>query len=445
MDYPYTMNIELLKPQKLINKILLMLTLVALAFVARLIILPIDDRVVYSTFYPVIAIIALMCGYRIGLFGALISGLLAYFFILTPAFQFKALDFEQTVGFATYISAVIIICFSFAGRFNEAGAQFYGTQKLGGRILLMLLVVGFAFLLRLSILPIDGRVIYSTFYPAIAMITLACGFEIGLIGTLLLGVLAYVYLLPPAFALKILNLEQVVGLLTYFVAAGIISFSLREVIIRGQKIKQVNDALQDLMVSNSIGKNLQGLVEVIASTVEMRDPYTSGHQRRVAELGVAIGGKMGLPDRNLMGIRLAGLIHDLGKMKIPVEILTKPGKLTDIEQALIREHPKVAYEALKGFESPWPLADIVQQHHERMDGSGYPKGLKGEDILIEARILAVADVVEAMSAMRPYREGLGIGAALNEIKIGSGKKYDEAVVNACVELFESGAFSWHKD
>lgn len=318
-------------------------------------------------------------------------------------------------------------------------------QKLHYKILLMLALVGSAFLLRLSILPIDSRVIYSTFYPAIAVITIACGFEIGLVGITLLGFLAYLYLLPPTLTFKFLNLEQGIGLATFFMASVIICLSLREVIIRGQKIKQVNDVLQDLMVSNSVGKNLRELVEVIASTVEMRDPYTSGHQRRVAELGVAIGNKMGLPERNLMGIKLAGLIHDLGKMSVPIEILTKPGKLNDMEQALIRQHPKVAYEALKSFESPWPLADVVYQHHERMDGTGYPKGIRGEDILIEARILAVADVVEAMSAMRPYRESLGINAAIAEIKKGSGTKYDPAVVNACSELFESGAFSWRKD
>lgn len=439
------MNIELLKPQKLHYKVLLMLVLIGFAFLVRILILPLDSRVVYSTFYPAIAVIALMCGHRVGMLSVILGGLLAYFCFLSPAYEPKFLDFEQAIGLGTYYLAATIICFSFNGYFREAGSQLYKPQALISKLFLMLILVGFAFMLRLSILPIDGRVIYSTFYPAIAVVTLACGFEIGLVGTALLGLLAYLYLLPPTLTFKLLNLEQGIGLATFFIASGIICLSLREVIVRGQKIKKVNDALQDLMVSNTVGKNLQKLVEVIASTVEMRDPYTSGHQRRVAELGAAIGNKLGLPERNLMGIKLAGLIHDLGKMAVPIEILSKTGKLTDLEKALIREHPKVAYEALKSFESPWPLADIVLQHHERMDGTGYPQGLIDQEILIEARILAVADVVEAMSAMRPYRESLGINAAIAEIKKGSGTKYDSAVVNACSELFESGAFSWHKD
>jgi HD domain/Domain of unknown function (DUF4118) len=439
------MNIELIKPQKLHYKILLMLALIGMAFLLRITILPAGDRVVYTTFYPVIAVIALMCGYRIGLIGTVIAGALAYFCFLNPAYEFKLLDAEQAVGLVTYFLAAIIICLSFSSHFREGGAQFYQPKNFLTKIFFMLVLAGFAFLLRLSILPADGRVIYSTFYPAIAVITLICGFRLGLVGIVFLGLLAYGFLFPPFFKFKLLNLEQGIGLITYFLAAGIICLSLREVIIRGQKIKQVNDALQDLMASNAVGKNLQELIEVIASTVDMRDPYTSGHQRRVAELGVAIGNEMKLPDRNLMGIKLAGLIHDLGKMSIPIEILTKPGKLTEMELALIKEHPKVAYEALKDFQSPWPLADIVYQHHERIDGSGYPNGLKGNDILIEARILAVADVVEAMSAMRPYREGLGVSAALAEIKNGSDSKYDPVVVDACIELFESGGFSWHKD
>ncbi len=185
-----------------------------------------------------------------------------------------------------------------------------------------------------------------------------------------------------------------------------------------------------------------GISRVAASTIDMRDPYTAGHQRRVSDLAVAIGRKMALPDRQLMGIKLAGLIHDLGKMSVPLEILTKPGQLSPLEMDLIREHPKTAYNALKDMHSPWPLADIVLQHHERIDGSGYPNKLVGDNILLEARILAVADVVEAMSAMRPYREGLGIDKALAEIQAHAGNKYDPQVVAACLALFDAGEFSW---
>lgn len=432
------------KPKQFHHKFLLMLLLVAIAYFVRVVILPIDGRVIFSTFYPAIALTALLCGYRMGFVSLGLSGFLAYFYFLQPSREFKYLDFEDATALATYIFSAAIICLSFSHFSNEASSKIWKPKKSVSKISLMLLLVGFAFFLRISLLPVDSRVIYSTFYPAIALATLFCGFRVGLIGMFTAGFLSYFYLLPPFQSFKQINFEQGTGLVTFFIAAGIICASLREVLIRGQKINQVNEALQDLMASNSIGKTLQELVQVIASTVEMRDPYTSGHQRRVAELAIAIASKMGLPERNLIGIKLAGLIHDLGKMRVPIEILTKPGQLTELEMSLIREHPKIAHEALKDLQAPWPLADIILQHHERLDGSGYPNQLRGDDILIEARILAVADVVEAMSAMRPYREGLGIGPALAEIKKYSGIKYDPAVVQACTELFDSGEFMWHK-
>jgi putative nucleotidyltransferase with HDIG domain len=173
----------------------------------------------------------------------------------------------------------------------------------------------------------------------------------------------------------------------------------------------------------------------MASAVETRDPYTAGHQIRSANLARTIATEMGLPHEKIEGIRVAGSIHDIGKLSIPAEILSKPTKLSEIEFSLIKEHARKGYEILKNVESPWPLAEIVYQHHERMDGSGYPRNLKGEEILIEARILTVADVVEAMASHRPYRPGLGIDAALNEIEKNRGIFYDKAVADACLRLF----------
>ncbi|WP_283743850.1 HD domain-containing phosphohydrolase [Sideroxydans sp. CL21] len=181
--------------------------------------------------------------------------------------------------------------------------------------------------------------------------------------------------------------------------------------------------------------NMLQTVEAIASIVEMRDPYTSGHQARVAELAKEIAGRMGLPEDQVQAIHLAGLVHDLGKIRIPAEILSKPGRLDEIEYSLIKMHPQAGYDILKGIDFSWPIAQMVLQHHERMDGSGYPQGLKGDEILPGARILIVADVVEAMSSHRPYRPGLGVQAALEEITKSRGVRYDPQVVDACVALF----------
>ncbi len=436
------MKFEYLKPKTDLGRITLTLVMTVAAIAIRVLIMPIDGRVIYSTFYPAIVISALLCGYRYGLLSLGLSSLLAYWFLLLPPQTWKPLEAEQLIGLFTFLCAGMIIALSFTRISGKTESLILKPTSTAGKILYMLFMIAFAFLLRISLLPVESRVIYSTFYPVIALITLACGFRVGLLAIGVASFVAYFSLLPPFYHFKPLGFEQATGLVTFVFAAGIISFSLREVIIRGQKIKLINDSLQDLMSTNTVGKTLEDLVQVIASTVDMRDPYTAGHQRRVSELAVAIGKKMALPERQLMGIKLAGLIHDLGKMSVPLEILTKPGKLSELEMGLIKEHPKTAYNALKDMPSPWPLADIVVQHHERMDGSGYPNRLSGEEILLEARILAVADVVEAMSAMRPYREGLGLDAALAEICKHAGGKYDPAVVAACRDLLESGEFSW---
>jgi putative nucleotidyltransferase with HDIG domain len=173
----------------------------------------------------------------------------------------------------------------------------------------------------------------------------------------------------------------------------------------------------------------------------MRDPYTAGHQRRVAEIAVAIGAELGFDAHRQEGLRVVGYLHDIGKITIPSEILSKPGKLSAIEFQLIQGHAQAGYDVLKGVAFPWPVAQVALQHHERMDGSGYPQGLKGDAILLEARIMAVADVVEAMSSHRPYRPGLGIDKTLAEIERGRGTAYEPLVVDACLKLFREKGYT----
>ena len=186
---------------------------------------------------------------------------------------------------------------------------------------------------------------------------------------------------------------------------------------------------------------VKSTVAVAMALSELRDPYTAGHERRVADVAVAIGRELGLDTDRLEGLRVAGQLHDVGKMTIPTEILAKPGRLSPTEYELIKGHAQAGYEVLKAVEFPWPVAEIARQHHERVDGSGYPQGLKGEAILLEARIMAVADVVEAMSSHRPYRAGLGIERALAEIERGLGSAYDAAAAGACLRLFREKGFA----
>jgi putative nucleotidyltransferase with HDIG domain len=189
-------------------------------------------------------------------------------------------------------------------------------------------------------------------------------------------------------------------------------------------------------------KAMDGAIHAMALTVEVRDPYTSGHQRRVANLARAMATEMGLSAVQIDGIRFAGIIHDIGKISVPSEILSKPGQLSETEFNLIKIHSQVGYDILRKIEFDWPVADIVYQHHERMDGSGYPLGLSGEAILIEARTISVADVVEAMASYRPYRPMLGIDKALEEISQKKGSLYDPLVVEACLKVFEKRAFKF---
>jgi putative nucleotidyltransferase with HDIG domain len=190
----------------------------------------------------------------------------------------------------------------------------------------------------------------------------------------------------------------------------------------------------------TLRSTLAGTVNALAALAEARDPYTAGHQQRVANLACAIASEIGLSDTQIQGIRLAGLVHDIGKIHIPAEILSKPTQLTEIERQMIRTHPQTAYDILSTVEFHWPVATVVLQHHERMDGSGYPHGLTKGEILLEARILAVADVVEAMASDRPYRPAHGIEEALAEIEEQAGTLYDRQAVETCLRLFREKGF-----
>lgn len=433
-----------LRPASKVGKSFVMLFLIFVSFIIRLSLLPEDGTLPYTVFYPAIGLTAFFSGLIYGLSSVAISGLLAYWFFLMPVNQVKGLTNEQLVSLATYCSTSILMCLFIARIFNRTDIQSFKPKTFFAKTSLMLSTVVFAFLIRIAIIPISSNIPYLTFFPAVVVVTFICGFEFGLSAVAFSGFLAYYVFLPPASEFKMLNHDQAIGLMTFLVGSSVMCFAFREIIVRGSKIQSKNIALQEIMTTNSIGASLEELVQVISSTIDMRDRYTAGHQRRVAQLAVAIGKKLDLSESDLMGIKLGGLIHDLGKMSTPLEILTKPGKLSPAEIELIREHPKNAYEALKEVKSPWPLADIVLQHHERFDGSGYPQHLVGDNILLEARILAVADVVEAMSAMRPYREGLGMEQAMSELKNNSGVKYDPTVVQACVDVLESGNFVWNK-
>ena len=199
-------------------------------------------------------------------------------------------------------------------------------------------------------------------------------------------------------------------------------------------------SLQNIM--QQLRETIDGVIQTIALTVEMRDPYTAGHQKRVASLARAIAVEMGLPDKCVEGTYLAGLIHDLGKIAVPAEILSKPGRLTANEFNLIKDHAQTGFDILKDIKFPWPIADIVLQHHERFDGSGYPNGLHKDETLLEARIIAVSDVVEAIASHRPYRPSLGIDIALEEISKNSGIIYDPEITTICLKLFLEKGFNF---
>ncbi len=223
---------------------------------------------------------------------------------------------------------------------------------------------------------------------------------------------------------------------------GIIGMS-HDITERKSTERLVRDVNERLMVQvKQLERTWIQTISVLATASEARDLYTAGHQRRVAQLAKAIGSRLGLSSDALKGLELAGIVHDIGKIDIPIEILTKPGRLEDVELEILRTHSEMSWRILKDIEFPWPLAEIAYQHHERMDGSGYPNRLVGSQILKEARILAVADVVEAMSSNRPYRPALGIAAALEEIASKSAITFDREVVDACLAVFGKDGFEF---
>jgi putative two-component system response regulator len=201
--------------------------------------------------------------------------------------------------------------------------------------------------------------------------------------------------------------------------------------------KRSQQALQQSV--ELLQRTLEQTVYALAATIEMRDPYTAGHQRRVGNLAFATARQMDLPRDQARGLHMAGLVHDIGKIQVPAEILSKPTRLTDVEWDLIKTHPQVGYDILKSIEFPWPVAQIVLQHHERIDGSGYPQGLSGKDILLDAKILAVADVVEAMASYRPYRPARPLEEALQEIEDHKGTLYEPDVAEACLRAVRKRA------
>jgi PAS domain S-box-containing protein/putative nucleotidyltransferase with HDIG domain len=247
-----------------------------------------------------------------------------------------------------------------------------------------------------------------------------------------------------AIALPLQVEAQVIGSFNIYLTEND-GFDTQATTLLGELAEDISFGIQSLRVSadrehymSRLKASMSSTIHALSSTVELRDPYTAGHQHRVAKLARAVAQHMGYKEEQMEVLYLAGVVHDIGKIAVPSEILSRPGKLTESEMRLARTHAEASYNVLKSVDFPWPIADIVRQHHERLDGSGYPQGLKGAEILPEARILAVCDVVEAMTTHRPYRPGLGIDVALQEIERGKGTLYDTSVVDACTQIVRDG-------
>ena len=244
---------------------------------------------------------------------------------------------------------------------------------------------------------------------------------------------AYDYISKPIVKSKLLN---VVGK----------ALQLKEVIEKKQKLQEANRHYQENLEklveerTKALQQSMQSSIKVLASLVDLRDPYTAGHQRRVGNLAAAIGRELGLSKDSVEGLRVTGYLHDIGKITLPAEILAKPGKINELEFEIIKTHTAQGFAILKDLKLPWPVAQVAYQHHERLDGSGYPNGLVDKQILPEACILMVADVVEAMSSHRPYCTSQGINAALDEVEANSGKLYEPDSVAACLQLFRDEGY-----
>lgn len=211
------------------------------------------------------------------------------------------------------------------------------------------------------------------------------------------------------------------------------------------RYERIQSARRRAEYEESKRRRLEASLRDLAAAVGMLDPYTAGHGSRVADLAGAIGRALRLEPDRVRGIELAASIHDVGKISVPSEILSKPGRLSEAEMDIVRSHAQAGYEIVKNVQFAWPIAEMVWQHHERLDGSGYPRGLKGDQIMLDARIISVADVVDAMAGARPYRRALGIDAALAEILRGRGMLYDPRVADACVSLFRERGYRLSTD
>lgn len=249
-----------------------------------------------------------------------------------------------------------------------------------------------------------------------------------------------------AIALPLKVGEAVIGTFNIY-ASDSGGFGPEEVMLLSELASDLGFGIETLRVRldhqrfiERLHSSMESTIQALASAVELRDPYTAGHQRRVAQLAAAVARAMNWPEERVQVVYLAGIVHDVGKIAVPAEILSKPGRLSETEMLLVRAHAAAGYDILKPVDFPWPIAEIVRQHHERMDGSGYPQGLHGDDILPEARILAVCDVVEAMTTHRPYRPGMGVDTALQEIERGRGHQFESAVVDACVDVIRTQGF-----
>ncbi|GAB7022151.1 HD domain-containing phosphohydrolase [Salidesulfovibrio brasiliensis] len=220
---------------------------------------------------------------------------------------------------------------------------------------------------------------------------------------------------------------------------------IRDAVREALRYRALRENEKELETLRRTQKAMEGMVRAFTDLVETRDPYTCGHQWRVARLAVALAGEMGINGEAAKGLYLAAMVHDIGKIGVPFSILNKPGKLTEAEMAIIREHPSKGEQTLRHVDFPWPIADIVAQHHERLDGSGYPLGLSGQAICQEARIIAVADTVDAMAFHRPYRPALGLDAALETVQEGRGTLYQSDCVDACHALFRHKGYRLEQD
>ncbi len=233
-----------------------------------------------------------------------------------------------------------------------------------------------------------------------------------------------------AYLTKPLNMDEVI-------------ITIREIFERLDLEEEKIQAEEELRQSNiTLRKTLDGIMNTLEAIIEIKDPYTSGHQKRVALLVEAISKELGMNEEEIDTLKTIVMIHDIGKISIPVSILSKPGPLSKLEYDMIRTHPQVGYDILKEIEFPWPITDIVLQHHERLNGSGYPQGLKRKDIMFEAKVLAVADVVEAMTSYRPYRPAFDLEDAVREITKGRGRLYDLKVVDACIRVIDGKKFKF---